>query len=138
MFRALSAMGRLRSEGQVSVMIRPLPHERLLVYQKAVALYEPVRQLVAGIRPPHAHLADQALRAVSSVPLNIAEGATEFSRGDKARFYRMVLRSAGEAAAALDILRRSRLVNEARCKPVRDELGNVVAMLTGLIQSMKK
>lgn len=135
---ALLAMGVGGVRRQNTFMIRPLPHERLLVYQKAVALYEPVRQLVAGIRPPHAHLADQALRAFSSVPLNIAEGATEFSRGDKARFYRMALRSAGEAAAALDVLRRSKLVNDARCGAIRVELGNVIAMLTGLVQSMRK
>ena len=131
-------MGGERFRVQVILMTRPLPHERLLVYQKAVALYEPVRQIVAGIRPPHAHLADQALRAVSSVPLNIAEGATEFSRGDKARFYRMALRSAGEAAAALDILRRSKLVNLPRSEPIRAELGDIIAMLTGLVQSMKR
>jgi four helix bundle protein len=119
-------------------MSRPLPHERLAVYRKAVALYEPVRQLAAGIRPPHAHLADQALRCVASVPLNIAEGATEFSRGDKARFYRMALRSAGEAAVALDLLQRSKLVDANRCEPVRVELGHIIAMLTGLVQSMRK
>lgn len=132
------AMGIGGGRGQITSMSRPLPHERLLVYQKAVALYEPVRRLVAGIRPPHAHLADQALRSISSIPLNIAEGATEFSRGDKARFYRMALRSAGEAAAALDILQRSKLVNAARCGPIRVELGNIVAMLTGLVQSMRR
>lgn len=131
-------MGAGQVQTQIIRMSRPLPHERLLVYQKAVALYEPVRQLVAGIRPPHAHLADQALRSISSIPLNIAEGATEFSRGDKGRFYRMALRSAGEAAAALDVLQRSNLVNAGRCAPIRVELGNIVAMLTGLVQSMRK
>jgi four helix bundle protein len=131
-------MGVDGSAAEIIAMSKALPHERLIVYQKAVALYEPVRQLVAGIRPPHAHLADQALRAVSSIPLNIAEGATEFSRGDKARFYRMALRSAGEAAATLDVLRRSRLVNAARCEPIRVELGNIIAMLTGLVKSMKR
>jgi four helix bundle protein len=137
-FGARSAMGMGGARGQITFMTRPLPHERLVVYQKAVALYEPVRQLVAGIRPPHTHLADQALRSMSSVPLNIAEGATEFSRGDKARFYRMALRSAGEASAALDVLRRSKLVNVARCVEIRAEIGDVIAMLTGLVKSMGK
>lgn len=137
-FRARLAMGVDGSAAEITAMSKPLPHERLIVYQKAVALYEPVRQLVAGIRPPHAHLADQALRSVSSVPLNIAERATEFSRGDKCRFYRMALRSAGEAAAVLDLLHRSKLVKADRCEPIQVELGHVIAMLTGLVQSMRK
>lgn len=74
-FSARLAMGTGEVQGQITFMSRPLPHERLPVYQKAVALYEPVRQLVAGIRPPHAHLADQALRSISSIPLNIAGGS---------------------------------------------------------------
>jgi four helix bundle protein len=119
-------------------MSRPLPHERLVVYQKAVAVYEPLRQLVGGVRGPHAHLADQALRAASSMSLNIAEGATEFSRGDKARLYRIALRSAGEAAATLDLLARSNLVTPARCAPVRTELGTITAMLTRLIHAMAR
>jgi four helix bundle protein len=118
-------------------MSRPLPHERLVVYQKAVALYEPLRQLVAGVGPPHVHLADQVLRAAASASLNIAEGATEFSRGDKARFYRMALRSAGEAAATLDLLERSNLVKPGGCALVQSELGQIIAMLTALARRMR-
>lgn|SRR5690606_8615294 len=116
-------------------MATQLPHERLLVYQKAVALYEPVRQLVLRVRAPHAHLADQVLRSTASIALNVAEGGTEFSRGDKVRFYRMALRSAGESAAVLDLLERSKLVDRARSEEIRAELGHVIAMLTRLIQS---
>jgi four helix bundle protein len=116
-------------------MATQLPHERLEVYQKAAALYEPVRQIITRVRQPHSHLADQVLRAASSVPLNIAEGASEFSRGDKIRFYRMALRSAGETAAVLDLLERSRLVDSEASGVIRRELGHIMAMLTRLIHS---
>lgn len=113
-------------------MPRALPHERLIVYQKAASLYEPIRRLVADLRPPHIHLGEQALRSAASIPLNIAEGACEFSRGDKARFYRMALRSAGETSAALDLMRRSDLVKAEQSQKIVTQLGEIIAMLTAL------
>jgi len=38
------------------------------------------------------YLADQLQRAGTSVPLNIAEGAGEYSSNEKIRFYRMARR----------------------------------------------
>lgn len=46
-------------------------------------------------------LADQVGRAGLSVLNNTAEGASEHSPGDKARFYRYALRSAGEFGAMI-------------------------------------
>jgi four helix bundle protein len=119
-------------------MRRNLPHERLIVYQKAAGVYEQVRQLVAKLRPPHLHLAEQALRSASSVPLNIAEGACEFSRGDKLRFYRMALRSAGETCAVIDVLNRSRLVNPDLSESIVSDLTEVIAMLTAMTKPREK
>jgi four helix bundle protein len=113
-------------------MPRALPHEKLIVYQKAASLYEPIRRLVADLRPPHVHLGEQALRSASSIPLNIAEGACEFSRGDKARFYRMALRSAGETCAAIDLMRRSGLAKAEQSQEIMNQLGEIVAILTAL------
>ncbi|MFQ5505866.1 MAG: four helix bundle protein, partial [Planctomycetota bacterium] len=76
-----------------------------------------------------AALADQSRRAALSVPLNIAEGVGEFSRQEKARFYRIALRPAIECAAILDVSRRLRLA-KTRCDAARDLLLRVVAMLT--------
>jgi four helix bundle protein len=111
-------------------MRRQLPHERLIVYQKAAAVYDLIRELVADLRPPHLHLAEQALRSAASIPLNIAEGACEFSRGDKARFYRMALRSAGETCAAIDLLLRSNLAKREPGDRILSDLAEIIAMLT--------
>ena len=48
-------------------------------------------------------MADQLGRAALSIVLNIAEGAGEFSKKGKARFYRMALRSTTEWAATMDV-----------------------------------
>src|SRR4029453_2139093 len=77
-----------------------------------------------------AYLADQLHRAAVSVPLNIAEGAGEFSRKDKRRFYRMALRSATEAAAILDVCARLELCETLRLAAGSDLLDRIVAMLT--------
>ena len=76
-------------------------HERLDAYQVAIDFVALANDLVEHIPRGRGHLADQLQRASLSVPLNIAEGAGEFSPKDKNRFYRMALRSATECAAIL-------------------------------------
>jgi four helix bundle protein len=75
-------------------------------------------------------LADQFQRAATSRALNIAEGAGEFSKKDKGRFYRIARRSATECAAILDICTKLKLVEPDKINPGRELLLRVVAMLT--------
>ncbi len=79
------------------------PHERMEVFQLAVRLQVEVRPVVDRLRRFDRSLADQLQRAVSSIGLNIAEGAGEYSPRDKARFYRYAVRSSLESAAALKL-----------------------------------
>ncbi len=53
-------------------------------------------------------------RASASIVLNIAGGAGEFAKREKARFYRIARRSATEFAEILDILRELELVEQAK------------------------
>jgi four helix bundle protein len=76
-------------------------HEKLDVYQTAIELVIFVDVVVMQLPRGRAYLADQFQRAASSVPLNIAEGAGEYSSAEKGRFYRMAKRSATECAALL-------------------------------------
>ncbi len=78
-------------------------------------------------------LADQLRRAAMSVCLNTAEGAGEYSAAEKARFYRLARRSATECAAALDICRALRLVDEPALDKGDDQLRRIVSMLTKLV-----
>ena len=80
--------------------------ERLDVYVMSVA----INQEVAAMAWPtgRSHLKDQAIRAVDSLVLNIAEG---FSRGHKTgagrNHFRIAHGSAGEVFAVFDILQSS-------------------------------
>ena len=81
-------------------------HERLDVYQVSLEFVGLANELIESLPRGRKTVADQLERASISVPLNIAEGAGEFSANEKLRFYRMARRSATECAAVLDICRR--------------------------------
>lgn len=105
-------------------------HEKLDVYQAAIELVVLIDAIVEHLPRGRAYLADQLQRAGTSVPLNIAEGAGEYSSSEKIRFYRMAKRSATECASILDVCRRLQLMEEAQYTRGRELLIRVVAMLT--------
>ena len=69
--------------------------------------------------------------------MNTAEGAGEFSKGDKACFYRMAKRSATECAAILDICRELELVGAGPLIEGRETLLKIVSMMIKLIRSVE-
>lgn len=108
-------------------------HERLDVYKAAVAFLALIDEIIEHLPKGRGHLGDQIERASTSINLNIAEGAGEFSAAEKARIYRIARRSATECAAILDVCRARKLVDVARLDAGRDLLLRIVAMLTRMI-----
>src|SRR5262245_405879 len=76
---------------------------KLIVYKRSLDLVVAIRPLAASIPREHMDLRWQLQRAARSVVLNLAEGAGEFSPREKARIYRISLRSAWEVVGALDL-----------------------------------
>ena len=107
-----------------------LDHEKLDVYQASIDLVVLIDQVVEHLPRGRGYLADQFQRAALSVPLNIAEGAGEYSSSEKGRFYRMAKRSATECAGIFDVCLRLQLIDEEQHKKGRELLIRVVAMLT--------
>ena len=104
-----------------------------MVYRKArevVALCDKVVRTLPVVRKD---LRDQLHRASTSVMFNIAEGADEYSLGDKARFYRIARRSAGECDAVLDAV-ELRGFARAETRDARALLREIGAMLNAMIQ----
>lgn len=81
-------------------------HERLDVYKAAIELVALIDKVIESFPRGRAYPADQLQRAGTSVPLNIAEGAGEYSNNEKSRFYRIAKRSATECAGIIDVCRR--------------------------------
>jgi len=110
-----------------------LDAERLDVY--AVALQFQGLATVLASRAD-AVVRDQHRRASLSCVLNIAEGAGQRSRPQKARFYAIARGSAMECAAIADVLRLSASASSAESRQARSLLVRMVQMLTRLDQSL--
>jgi four helix bundle protein len=110
-------------------------HERLDVYQRALELLDLCDLILAQMPSGRARLKDRLDRACTSVVLNIAEGAGEFSRHEKRQFYRIARRSATEAAAILHIIGR-RHTGLADVRSARELLVRIVSMLVRMTQRL--
>lgn len=110
-------------------------HERLDVYSAAIDFVVLADDVVEQLPRGRAYLSDQLQRAATSIALNIAEGAGEFSGPEKARFYRIAKRSATECAAVLDVVRLLELTSPDRLAAGRDLLLRLVSMLTKMARS---
>ena len=113
-------------------------HHKLDVYRRSLELLETCDEVVNHLPPGRAHLRDQMDRAASSIVANIAEGAGEFSRKEKARFYRMARRSAIEQAAWLEIIARRHEAPEPMLTRALQQGQDVVSMLVKLIRSCER
>lgn len=113
-------------------------HDRLDVYTAAVDMVALTQAVVAAFPSGNGDLADQFKRATTSIALNIAEGAGEYSRADKARFYRIAKRSATECAAILDVARRLEIISRERFDSGRGVLFRIVSMLVKMVQGLDK
>ena len=104
-------------------------HEKLDVYKASIEFVVLVDKIVENLPRGRAYLADQLQRASTSVSFNIAEGAGEYSRVEKIRFYRMAKRSATECASTLDVCKQLQLISESFYNDGRGLLIRLVSML---------
>lgn len=108
------------------------------VYQAAIDFVVMADNVVEHLPRGRAYLADQLQRAATSIPLNVAQGAGEFSRQEKARFYRMARRSATECAAIFDGCRRLALIEQESYGSGRELRLRIVSMLTKMTRSLAR
>lgn len=107
-----------------------LSFENLDVFGVSIEFTVQADAIAANFGTGRAYLADQLRRAASSIVLNIAEGAGEFAKLDKARFYRMALRSAHECGGTIILAQRLGIANDGECDEAKKLLDRVIAMLT--------
>ena len=104
------------------------------VYRIAIQLNVLIEDIVRELPRGRSYLADQLLRAGTSIPLKIAEGAGEFATNGKIRFYRIAKRSATECAAIFDLCKELKLMLDSHYERGRDRLLRIVAMLVRMAQ----
>ena len=113
-------------------------HEKLEVYKTATEFADAAEDVAQNLESGNAHIRDQLRRAAESVIYNTAEGAGEFNPREKARFYRIALRSGTESAAVLHTCLRRELCDIDKIHRTRALLKRVVKMLTSLIKSVSR
>lgn len=79
-------------------------HHKLEVYQLAISMFGDAYRLADRFPRRDFVVRDQFIRAALSVPLNLAEGSSEWRPLEKARLYRLARRSADECASVLDAI----------------------------------
>ena len=109
-------------------------HEKLNVYQRSLEFIDFVNQLISS-NSTKLNVIDQLDRAVTSIPLNIAEGTGKYTPKDKCRYYDIARGSALECAACLDVLLKREKITKEFCEDCKNSLFEIVSMLTGLIRS---
>ncbi|HEY7676694.1 MAG TPA: four helix bundle protein [Candidatus Methylomirabilis sp.] len=111
--------------------------EKLDVYKTAMEFAGLSDAIVRRLPRGRAYLAEQLHRAATSIPFNIAEGAGEYSRREKAPFYRIARRSATESAAMLDVCGRLKLADGSTHAEGRETLLRIVSMLTKMVRGFE-
>ena len=81
---------------------------------------------------------NQLVRAVISVPANIAEGSAKQSDRDFARFIRIALGSATEAENHLILARDLNLLSQHQCSDLDKRIQEVQKMLSGLAKRLTR
>ncbi len=99
----ISERSVVRENSTIKLKSIVFDHEKLDVYHIGVEFVIIADSIVENLPRGRGYLSDQLQRAALSIPLNIAEGAGEYSIDEKARFYRMAKRSATECAGILNI-----------------------------------
>jgi four helix bundle protein len=131
--RQVTSLARAPAQDHDRTMKTYFDHERLNVYQEAIAFCGWVGDLLNEITVKAA-TKDQLDRASTSLPLNIAEGNGKFPDADRSRFLEIARGSALECAACLDVLVVRKLIATERIVPAKEQLVRVVNMLMGMLK----
>ena len=124
------------SKQDEKALSQTLDHERLDVYQLALAFVRHVAPILKRLPAEFANDSDQLRRSAASVPRNIAEGSGRVGPADKSRYYAFAKGSATESGATLDVLREFDCITIGEHMEGKTLIKRIVAMLVKLAQSV--
>jgi four helix bundle protein len=111
----------------------------LQVWQKAYALSLSVDRACKGIRPPiYVSLRNQLFRAAMSISANLAEGSSQRTRREFARFVGIALSSCSEVEHHLIVARDLKAIPESTFDSLVAQTITVRKMLYGLHKMLVK
>ncbi len=121
-------------------MLGRFSFEDVDVWQRSVDFSNLVISLVNSLDSDRRHyrLIGQLEAAVTSIPMNIAEGKGRFSKKEFVQFLYIARGSLFETVTLLEIFRRQRWISDTMCEKVIEDGDQIGKMLSGLINSIKK
>ena len=113
--------------------------EDLDVWQKSVDFSNLVISLVDSLDSDRKHfrLIGQLEAAVTSIPMNIAEGKGRFSKKEFVQFLYIARGSLFETITLLEIFRRQKWISDIECEEVLEDGEQIGKMISGLINSIR-
>jgi four helix bundle protein len=111
--------------------------EKLVAYQKAKLFNRQVYQFISGSAHLDRTTKDQLRRASFSIMLNIAEGSSRFSKGDRRHFYIISRGSVFECVAIIDFLNDERLISSSLHADLYKKAEELSKMLFAMIRSLE-
>ena len=112
--------------------------EKLKVWQKSMEACESIYKVTRTFpREETFGLKSQLRRAITSVPLNIAEGSSYASKKDFARFLRAALGSQFEAITIIKLSYRLNFLSKNLHNELLSKAEEIGKLLYGLINSLK-
>ena len=106
-----------------------MKHTDTRIYRRSIELAELTADLIEHLPRGYAALADQLRRAAMSVPLNFAEGCGKQHPKDRRRYFFIARGSANEVAAAIDVARAFRVIDDETHRRGTDIADHIAAML---------
>ncbi len=112
--------------------------ERLVVWKNAITLSKLVYEISADFPSEERFgLIAQIRRAVISIPANIAEGASRFSRKDQVRFYGYAYGSLMEVLNFVILAKEFNFMDEVDYENSRNHISEIANKLNALTNSVK-
>lgn len=116
-------------------MFLQLNHQELNVFQSAKSMSIECYKITKAFPADEKfNMIQQIRRAALSVVLNIAEGSSRKSEGERKRFYEISRGSLIEIDAVFDIANEPGYIASIDCKVLGELIGKTFKMLTGMLQ----
>jgi len=113
-------------------------YKDLLVWQRGMDFANVVINVIDTLDTPRKHfrLIEQLESAVTSIPLNIAEGKGRSSKKEFIQYLYIARGSAYETLTLLEIFKNQDWLNDDKFKELEDKAIEIIKMLKGLIKAI--
>ena len=117
-----------------------MAHKDLIVWQKSMQFVDQVIDLVDKLETNRKHyrLIEQLESAVTSIPMNIAEGKGRSSKKEFIHFLYVARGSLYETLTLLEIFKMRQWIDQEQFLILEDQSNEIAKMLNGLIQSVSR